>query len=63
MRHPGQVFNAETIVTRVWPSDTEATPDVVKVHISRLRKRLDSPGKESIFRTVHGLGYRLEDGS
>jgi DNA-binding response OmpR family regulator len=62
MRHPGQVFSAESIVTRVWPSDTEATTDVVKVHISRLRKRLDTPGSDSLFRTVHGLGYRLEEG-
>lgn len=61
MRHPGQVFNAEAIVSRVWPADTEATPDVVKVHISRLRKRLDTAGSESLFRTVHGLGYRLEE--
>ncbi len=60
MRHPGQVFNAETVVSRVWPSDSECTPDVVKVHISRLRKRLDSGGGESFFRTVHGLGYKLE---
>jgi DNA-binding response OmpR family regulator len=60
MRHPGQVFNAEAIVNRVWPSDSEATPDVIKVHVSRLRKRLDSPGQESVFRTLHGLGYKLE---
>lgn len=60
MRHPGQVFNAEAIVNRVWPSDSEATPDVIKVHVSRLRKRLDSPGQDSVFRTLHGLGYKLE---
>lgn len=60
MRHPGQVFNAEAIVARVWPADSEATPDVIKVHVSRLRKRLDTKGEESMFRTVHGLGYKLE---
>ena len=60
MRHPGQVFNAEAIVNRVWPSDSDATPDVIKVHVSRLRKRLDTPGQESVFRTLHGLGYKLE---
>ncbi len=60
MRHPGQVFSADAVVERVWPSDSEATADVIKVHISRLRKRLDSKGEESMFRTVHGLGYKLE---
>jgi DNA-binding response OmpR family regulator len=60
MRHPGVVFNAETIVSRVWPSDSESTTDVVKVHISRLRKRLDVGTGESVFRTIHGLGYKLE---
>ena len=60
MKHPGQVFNAEVIVNRVWPSDSEATPDVIKVHVSRLRKRLDTPGQDSLFKTIHGLGYKLE---
>lgn len=61
MRHPGQVFSAETIVERVWPSDSECTPDVVKVHVSRLRKRLDTQGQDSIFKTVHGMGYKLQE--
>lgn len=60
MRHPGQVFSAEAIVTRVWPAESDASPDVVKVYINRLRKRLDSGSGESVFRTIHGLGYKLE---
>lgn len=60
MRHPGKVFSAEAIVDRVWPSSSEASVDVVKVNINRLRKKIDLEGSESYIKTVHGLGYKLD---
>ncbi len=60
MKHPGKVFSAEAIVDRVWPSSSEASVDVVKVNINRLRKKLDRDGRDSYIKTVHGLGYKLD---
>jgi DNA-binding response OmpR family regulator len=59
VRHPNRVFSAEELLSAVWESDSIAHNDSVRGHITRLRKKLDSPGKPSIIITVHGVGYRL----
>jgi len=61
VRHPHQVFSAEDLLSSVWESDTEALLDTVRGHITRLRKKLDSPGEPSIIATVYGVGYKLGD--
>lgn len=61
VRHPHQVFSAEDLLSSVWESDTEALLDTVRGHITRLRKKLDSPGEASIIATVYGVGYKLGD--
>ena len=60
MRHPNQVFSADALIDRVWASDTLASPDTIRTYIKLLRKKLDCEGKETIIRTVHGVGYKLE---
>jgi len=60
MRHPNQVFSAEALLDRVWASDTLASPDTIRTYIKILRKKLDVNGKDSLIRTVHGVGYKLE---
>jgi DNA-binding response OmpR family regulator len=60
MRHPNQVFSAEALLDRVWASDTMASPDTIRTYIKILRKKLGGEGKESLIRTVHGVGYKIE---
>jgi two-component system, OmpR family, response regulator len=60
MRHPGQVFGAEALLDRVWNSDSEASPDALRTCMKRLRKKIESPEGDSIIKTVHGVGYKLE---
>ncbi len=59
MRHPNQVFNAEALLNRVWPSDSEATPEALRSTMKRLRKKMDPDGE--IIKTIHGVGYILEN--
>lgn len=61
-RNPGQVFSAEAIVQRVWPTDSEVSPSVVRIYITRLRKKIDRGGSDepSLITTVHSVGYRLD---
>lgn len=59
VRHPNRVFSSEELLSSVWESDSIAQNDSVRGHITRLRKKLDTPGKPSIILTVHGVGYRL----
>lgn len=60
MRNPDSLFNADVLVRRVWPSDSESSPDVVRVHIGKLREKLCIPGSPSIIVSVRGFGYKLD---
>ncbi len=60
MSHPKKVFSAEILIERIWSSDTDASPDVVRKHINRIRTQIDTPGSTSLIRTVHGVGYAFE---
>jgi two-component system OmpR family response regulator len=60
MRNPGQVFSQEALLDRVWSSESETAPDTVRVHIRKLRSKLDNPDGTSLIRTVHREGYCLE---
>ncbi|CAN5545171.1 response regulator transcription factor [soil metagenome] len=58
MRHPNHVYAPEALLTKVWPSDTEATAEALRSTVKRIRKKLDPEG--ALLRTVHGVGYILE---
>ena len=60
MRHPGQVFSLETLLDRLWSTDSEASPETVRVHLTRLRGKIDTEGSPSIIRTIHRVGYKLD---
>jgi two-component system copper resistance phosphate regulon response regulator CusR len=59
LRYPNRVFSADAIIDRVWSTDTESNPSVVRTYVNRLRAKLDVDGKESVIATVHGVGYRF----
>lgn len=61
MRHKGTIFSGETILARVWPADNETSTEMIRAYIKRLRKKLDVEGQKSIIRTVHKMGYSVED--
>lgn len=60
MRHPSQVFSAEALIDRVWPSDTMISPDAIRTYIKVLRKKLDEDSSSSIIQNVRGVGYKFE---
>jgi DNA-binding response OmpR family regulator len=60
MRHPGQVFSADALLERVWPSEADLSPNSIRTYITRLRAKIDADSGSSILITVHGLGYKLE---
>lgn len=61
MRSPRVILSAERIMERVWGWDAEAEINVVWVHISNLRKKLNAAGSAVSIRASRGLGYSLED--
>jgi DNA-binding response OmpR family regulator len=60
MRHPGQVFSPESLLDKVWSSQSDATVDALTTCVKRLRKKISVPGQESIIKTIYGVGYKLE---
>ncbi len=60
MRNPKQVFSPETIVSRVWPSESETSPETVRTYIKRLRNKIDVEGIPSAIRNIHGVGYSFD---
>jgi two-component system, OmpR family, manganese sensing response regulator len=57
MRNKDQVFSSEALVERAWSSFSEASPDTVRVHITRLRKKLETGSEDSPIKTLHRQGY------
>lgn len=59
-RHAGQVIGRRLIFEQVWGYFFDPGANVINVHIARLRRKLDRPGRASAIVTVKGEGYRLD---
>jgi two-component system, OmpR family, response regulator len=57
VRHRGLVLSKTQLLSQVWGYDAY-DPNVVEVHISALRRKLEEHGPR-VLETVRGLGYRL----
>lgn len=62
MRYPNQVFSNDTIIDSVWSSDSAASVETLRQVMARLRSKLEESGASELFKTIHGIGYKLEDG-
>lgn len=59
-RHAGQVVTRTMLTEAIWDYDFNPGTNVIDVHISRLRAKIDGPSERSMIRTVRGAGYRLD---
>jgi len=57
-RSGGEVVSRTRLVERVWDEATDVLDNLVDVHVSHLRKKIDRGGVPLIH-TVRGFGYRL----
>jgi two-component system OmpR family response regulator len=60
MRHPGEVLSRDRLLTHAWEYEFDGFSNVVDVHLSNLRKKIDRPGRPRLFHTVRGVGYVLK---
>ena len=49
------------MLEEVWDYHFDPGTNVIDVHISRLRKKIDDSGREPLLHTVRGVGYMLSD--
>ena len=61
LKNKGQVFDHNTLLNKVWSSESDASSEAIMTCIKRIRKKLDLDGSPSIITTVHGMGYRIDD--
>jgi two-component system OmpR family response regulator len=60
MRHAGQTVTRKMLLENVWDYHFDPQTNVIDVHISRLRSKIDRDFGQTLLHTVRGSGYRLE---
>jgi two-component system OmpR family response regulator len=60
MRHAGQVVTRTMLLEGVWDYHFDPQTNVIDVHISRLRSKIDKGFERPLLHTVRGAGYRLD---
>ncbi len=63
MKHAGQVVTRTMLLENVWDYHFDPQTNVIDVHISRLRAKIDKSFDEPLLHTVRGAGYVLRDGA
>src|SRR3989441_2142221 len=59
IRSSGELVSRTRLTERVWDEASEVLDNLVDVHVSHLRKKLEHGGGPPLIQTVRGLGYRL----
>ena len=59
MRHAGQVVTRTMLLENVWEYHFDPQTNLIDVHISRLRQKVDKDFDVSLIQTVRGAGYTL----
>jgi len=59
MRHAGQVVTRTMLLEGVWDYHFDPQTNVIDVHVSRLRQKIDKPFDAPLLHTVRSAGYML----
>jgi two-component system OmpR family response regulator len=62
MKHAGQVVTRTMLLENVWDYHFDPQTNVIDVHISRLRSKIDKGFALALLHTVRGAGYMIRDG-
>ena len=59
MLHHGEVVTRTMLLEAVWDYHFDPGTNVIDVHVSRLRRKIDDGADQPLLHTVRGAGYRL----
>lgn len=62
LRHKGQIVTRTMLLEQVWDYNFDPQTNVIDVHISRLRAKIDKGFAQPIIKTIRGTGYCIEVG-
>jgi two-component system OmpR family response regulator len=60
MRHAGQVVTRTMLLENVWDYNFDPQTNVIDVHMSKLRQKIDAQFAPPLLHTLRGIGYRLD---
>ena len=63
MQHAGQVVTRTMLLENVWDYHFDPQTNVIDVHISRLRAKIDKGHESALLHTIRGAGYMVRDGA
>jgi two-component system, OmpR family, response regulator len=61
MRHAGQVVTRTMLLENVWDYHFDPQTNVIDVHVSRLRSKIDKGFDPALLHTIRGAGYVIRD--
>ena len=61
LRHAGHVVTRTMLLENVWDYTFDPQTNVIDVHMSRLRQKIDAGAAKALLQTVRGAGYRLRE--
>ena len=61
MRHAGHVVSRVMLFEHVWDYNFDPQTNVIDVHMSRLRKKIDKPFDKALIHTIRGSGYVIKN--
>jgi two-component system, OmpR family, response regulator len=63
MKNAGQVVTRTMLLENVWDYHFDPQTNVIDVHVSRLRSKIDKGFERPLLHTVRGAGYMVRDGA
>jgi two-component system OmpR family response regulator len=63
MKHAGQVVTRTMLLENVWDYHFDPQTNVIDVHVSRLRSKIDKGFDKPLLHTIRGAGYMVRDGA
>ena len=61
LRHKGQVVTRTMLLEYVWDYHFDPQTNVIDVHISRLRQKIDKDSPQKLIKTLRGTGFIIDD--
>lgn len=59
IKNKGHIVSRDTIITRLWESDSFVDENTLSVNITRLRRKLETIGLNNFIKTKKGIGYMV----
>jgi DNA-binding response OmpR family regulator len=61
MRRAGAAVSKAELLAHAWDVNFDGDPNVVEVHLSGVRRKIDASFDRASIETIHGVGYRMTE--